>query len=79
MRFLPKAEWSERDVRAPGVFYSIAPVTAWGHFARVNVTASERFARKPDEAPRAYASGMTYWLMNVDGRWVIVAESAWVT
>lgn len=79
VKLLPRSAWHERDVRAPGVFYTIAPITTWGHFARVDVTASERFARKPDEAPRAYASGATYWLMNVDGQWVIVDESHWVT
>lgn len=77
--FLPKTQWIERDTRAPGVYYSIAPISTWGHFARVNVTTSERFARKPDEAPRAYASGVTYWLMYVDGQWVEVALMGWVT
>jgi hypothetical protein len=77
--FLPKPAWIARDVRAPGVFYSIAPISTWGRFARVQMTISERFARKPDEAPRAYGAGMTYWLMNVDGQWVVVAAMGWVT
>ena len=77
--FLPGTEWNERGVRAPGVFYTVSPITTWGHFARIQVTATERFARKPDEVPRAYASGTTYWLMNVDGQWVMVAQEGWVT
>ena len=77
--FLPRAAWSERDVRAPGVFYTIAPITTWGQFARVQVTTSERFPREPDEAPRGFASGVTYWLMKVEGQWVAVAAIGWVS
>lgn len=74
-----RAAWDARDVRQQAVFYTIKPVTTWGHFARVDVTTEEHFPRKPDERPVAYASGVTYVLMSVNGEWVIVDVSGWVT
>lgn len=79
VRLASPSAWNERDTRAGGVLYSIAPIMTWGHFARVKVDVAERLVRKPGEMPQAYASGATYWLMNVDGQWVIVDESRWVT
>jgi hypothetical protein len=79
VELISQSLWNERDVRSPSVFYRIEPIATWGHFARLQVTATQRYARKPDERPTVYASGSTYWLMNLDGEWVIVAESHWVT
>ena len=41
--------------------------------------ASERVERDPDAAPRHYASMTRYYLMELDGEWVIVSVEAWVT
>jgi hypothetical protein len=79
VELIPQSLWNERDVREPSVYFRIEPIAAWGRFARVQFVATQRFARNPDEAPRAYASGATFWLMNLDGQWVIVGESRWVT
>jgi hypothetical protein len=73
------AAWNARDVREAGVFYSISPLRSWGHFVRVQLTASERNARTSDQVPAVNASGITYYLMSRDGGWVIVATEAWVT
>ena len=61
------------------MFYTIKPLQSWGHFVRVQLTASERNARPADEAPYVNASSVTYYLMSRDGGWVIVAMDAWVT
>ena len=79
VKILPQAAWNAADAREGGVFYTIEPIITWGRFARVTVAASERLARRADEPLQEYASGATYYLMNLDGEWVIVAESAWVT
>lgn len=73
------AEWTRRDAREAGVFYTFAPVRAWGRFVRVQVTVSERLARPEGQAPAQYASGNTYYLMELDGEWVVVAAEGWIT
>lgn len=79
MELISETLWNERDVREPSVYYRIDPIATWGHFARLHVTATQRFARPAGERPQPYATGAAHWLMNVDGQWVIVAESRWVT
>ena len=72
--------WAARDVKAAGVLYSISSVRMWGsRFARITVNLSEHVGRKNDEAAELYAAGVTYDLMLVDGEWVLVSASSWVT
>ena len=79
VQFMTPAAWNARDVREAGVFYTISPLRAWGRFARVQLTATESNARAPDQAPLVNASGITYYLMSLNGGWVIVATDEWVT
>lgn len=72
-------EWSRRDAREVGVLYTFDPVRAWGRFVRVQVTVSERLARPEGQAPAQYASGNTYYLMELNGEWVVVAAEGWIT
>jgi hypothetical protein len=76
---LTPGEWQNRDAREAAVFYTISPIQVWGRFVRVELTASERTARTPDQVPAHYASGTTYYLMESDGEWLIVAWEGWVT
>ena len=73
------AEWSRRDAREGGVFYTFAPVRAWGRFVRVQVTVSERLARPESQAPAQYASSITYYLMELNGEWLLLAAEGWST
>jgi hypothetical protein len=73
------AEWRRGDAREAGAFYTFAPIRAWGRFVRVQVTVSERLARPEGQAPAQYASGNTYYLMQVNGEWVVVAADGWIT
>jgi len=73
------SDWEQRDAKTAGVLYTIAPIRVWGRFARLNVELSERVARKSDEAVDAYAEGKTYDLMLLNGEWVIIIESGWIT
>jgi hypothetical protein len=45
----------------------------------VGIVASERTARREGEAPRLYAAGIRYYLMERNGEWVVVASDEWVT
>jgi hypothetical protein len=72
-------EWSERPPHEGGVLYIPSGVRRAGPFIVLSVTASERVERDPDAAPRHYASMTRYYLMELDGEWVIVSVEAWVT
>lgn len=76
--FLTPAEWEKRDLREAAVYYTIA-LRKWGAFVRADLAASERNARPPEQAPAVNASSTSYYLMQRDGSWVIVATDGWVT
>jgi hypothetical protein len=67
------------DPRDALVIYTVTPVRAWGRFVRVEVSADERLARRPEQAPAHYAAATAYYLMELNGEWVIVAWESWVT
>ena len=48
-------------------------------FVRVEVSSDERLARRPDQAPAHYAADSAYYLMQLNGEWVIVAWESCVT
>lgn len=73
------AEWRDRPPTEAGVLYTLSGVRRVGPFVVVGVTTSERTARRPGEAPRVYAAGTLYYLMEQGGEWVIVAVDQWVT
>jgi hypothetical protein len=73
------SDWEQRDVKAAGVLYTISSIRVWGRFARLNVELSEHVGRKSDEAPEAYAAGKTYDLMLLNGEWVVIDQSGWIT
>ena len=79
VEFISKSEWNRREPREGGMFYSPHPVVVWGRFARVRLTLSERIGTVAGSAPRAYAAGVTYYLMDLNGEWVIVASEGWIT
>jgi hypothetical protein len=79
VEFISKSEWNRREPREGGAFYSPSPVITWGRFARVELELSERISRTAGSAPVAYAAGALYYLMEVNGEWVIVASEGWIT
>ena len=50
-----------------------------GQFARLGIQSAGRVPRRPDQAPWLYFAGTTYYLMELDGEWVIVNVSSWIT
>ena len=79
IQIISSAEWNSRDVRAAGVFYTIPTPRAWGRYVRIELHDSERNARSEGQSPAQNAGAITYYLMQLNGEWVIVAEEAWVT
>jgi hypothetical protein len=79
LQIITDAEWASRDVRSAAVFYTVPPPRRWGRFVRIKVLDAERTARAEGQLPAAYAAGKTYYLMELNGEWVIVAEEGWVT
>jgi hypothetical protein len=77
--FMSKSEWSRREPREGGTFYTLQPLLGWGRFAHVGLTLSERIARSSGSVPEAYAAGSTFYLMELDGEWIIVASEGWIT
>jgi hypothetical protein len=67
------------DTREAAVVYSLTHPVGWGPFAMIRVSASERIGRTAGDAPEHYAAATTYYLMRVDGAWVVVAWEGWVT
>jgi hypothetical protein len=78
-QIITSAEWAKRDVRSAAVFYTVPPPRRWGRFVRIEVLDSERNARAESQLPAQYAAGNTYYLMELNGEWVIVAQGWWVT
>jgi len=76
---ISQSEWKARDPRVGGVFYTMHTVRTWGRFARVEITLSERLDRSADLAPAQFAAGTTYYLMELNGEWVIVDVGGWIT
>jgi hypothetical protein len=76
---ISRAEWNRRDPRQAALLYTFTPVRRWGRFVRVEVGVSERTARPEGHAPAQYASGNTYYLMDLNGEWVVVAWEGFIT
>ena len=79
IEIISSAEWNRRDVRAAGVFYTVSAPRAWGRFVQIQLSDSERLSRRADQLPAQYAAADTYFLMELNGEWVIVAAARMVT
>ena len=73
------AEWARRPLTEGGVLYTLSAVRRAGPFVLVGVSTSERVARREGATPQLYAAMVSYYLMEVNGEWVVVATDAWVT
>jgi hypothetical protein len=73
------AEWRDRPLTDAGVLYSLSGVRQVGRFVVVGVRSDERMARRQGEAPHLFAAGTTYYLMELNGEWVVVSSDSWVT
>ena len=54
------------------------PLVLWKR-PSLGIQSSGRVPRRPDQAPWLYFAGATYYLMELDGEWLIVNGSSWIT
>jgi len=54
------------------------PLILWKRQS-LGIQSSGRVPRRPDQAPWLYFAGTTYYLMELDGEWLIVNVSSWIT
>ncbi len=71
--------WRARDPRQPSVFLTFQPVRRLGAFEQVEVIYRVLYAREPDESPRGYAGGWTYYLLSTEAGLRAVAVGSWIT
>lgn len=71
--------WRRQPSTEAGVLFTVSSVRQVGPFALVTVSASERLARAAGQAPQLYAAMISYYLMERNGEWVVVARDEWVT
>jgi hypothetical protein len=79
VHIITAAEWSQRSDREGGTLFTLTSVARVGPFARLGVESAGRIARKPDQAPWLYYASTTYYLMELDGEWLLVTSEAWIT
>ena len=71
--------WERRSERVGGTLFTLTSVARVGPFARLGIESAGRVDRRADQAPWLYFAGTTYYLMELDGEWVIVGMSSWIT
>jgi hypothetical protein len=76
---ITKEAWNRRSEREGGTLFTLTSVARVGAFARLGIETSGRVERRADQAPWLYYASTTYYVMELDGEWVIVGMSAWIT
>jgi hypothetical protein len=78
-RFIAGAEWGRMPDRQEATLLTVSSVERVGPFVRVRTQLSSRTARRPNETPQLYFSGIAYYLLESGDGWVIVAQEMWAT
>jgi hypothetical protein len=76
---ITKADWDKRSDRDGGTLFTLTSVSRVGPFARLGVDSFGRIPRQPTQAPWLYYAHTTYYLMDLDGEWVMVTMERWIT
>jgi len=76
---ITQAEWNKRSDREGGTLFTLTSVSRVGPFARLGVDSFGRIPRQPNQAPWLYYAHTTYYLMQLDGEWVVVTMDGWIT
>ena len=76
---ITQAEWDKRSDREGGTLFALTSVSRVGPFARLGVDSFGRIPRQRSQAPWLYYAHTTYYLMELDGEWVMVTMDGWIT
>jgi hypothetical protein len=76
---ITQADWNKRSDREGGTLFTLTSVARVGPFARLGVDSFGRIPRQPNQAPWLYYAHTTYYLMELDGEWVMVGMDGWIT
>ena len=76
---LTGAEWARRLATQAAVFVIPTSVERIGPFARLSLMYEGRLDADPGGPPKAYAGGVTVYLLETDDGWVLEGFSEWVT
>jgi hypothetical protein len=76
---ITEAEWKKRSNRTGGTLFTLSTVRRVGPFAMLGIESAGRVDRRPDQAPWLYYASTLYYLMELDGAWVIVDMGGWIT
>ena len=79
LRLITGDDWTRRSEREGGTLFVLSGVDRIGPFVRLRIDSRGRLPRRPDQTPWLYAAGTTYYLMQVNGDWVIVGVRSWIT
>ena len=79
VRIISRSEWDAMPVRSEGMLYTLSPVWRVGPFAHVVVSYAGRVSRAPEQGPHLYYGGRQYYLMELNGEWVVVSRGEWIT
>jgi hypothetical protein len=78
-RFFAFADWQRMSEREAGELLSVSGVERIGSLARVHTEIVGRTNRQPNETPRLYHGGATYYMLETNGAWTIVVVHVWET
>ena len=78
-RFISLDEWRRMSERQPATLVALSSVERVGSFVRASTHVSGRLARQPNEVPRLWAAGTTYYLILTADGWRIVETGGWIT
>lgn len=79
VRIITRADWDKRSDREGGTLFTLTPVARVGPFVRLRVESSGRIPRAANQAPWLYYASTTYYLMQLEGEWVLVTMEGWIT
>jgi hypothetical protein len=79
VRFISLDEWRRMPEGQPAELLTFSGVERVGPFVRVQEHVSGRLPRQPNETPRLFFSGTSYYLLATGDGWAIVDAGMWIT
>jgi hypothetical protein len=78
-RFVHLADWQQMPELEGAKLLIVGAVEGMGSLARVRTQVVERMSRQPNESVRLYFGGATYYVLEMNEAWTVVAANVWET